>query len=62
MTFKPFNTFVKNFILDLTGFHILVSAVSGTNRFTISLINLGFFGIRKGTVGKVALLGVILKF
>ena len=31
-------------------------------KFIMSLINLGFFGIRKSTVGEVALLGVISKF
>ena len=38
------------------------TAFSGTNRFIISLINLGLFGIRKSTIGKVALLGVVLRF
>ena len=66
MAFKPFIIFVKSFILDLTRFHALVSVVSrsisGTNRFIISLINLGFFRIRKSTVGEVVVLSVIFKF
>ena len=66
MAFKPFITFVKSFILDLIRFHALVSVVSrsisGTNRFIISLINLGFFRIRKSTVGEVVVLSVIFKF
>ena len=33
-----------------------------TNRFLISLINLGFFGIRKNATGKVAVLGVTFSF
>ena len=38
------------------------TAFSVTNRFIISLINLGLFGLRKSTIGKVALLGVVLRF
>ena len=57
-TFKPFITYVKSFIWDLTGFLV---QVLGTNRF-IPLTSLGFFGIRKVTVWQVALLCVVSKF
>ena len=40
----------------------LLQVVSGTNRFIISLINLGFFRIGKSTTGEVALVGATFKF
>ena len=58
---KPFIAFVKSSILDLTGYtEQFQPAVSGTTRFFISFINLGFFELRKSTDGEVALLGVII--
>ena len=40
----------------------LLLEVSGTYRFIISLIYLGFFGTRKSTRGEVALLGFYSSF